>query len=192
MEVATLGLVGALVVTMPQLGDIKREDKQYKSHRRKVKMIWEACPNCSRERWVRLSQRGRICLNCHLNNVRPTTKDRIRNPDGYILIWLSEDDFFFPMAKAKTKTGGYVLEHRLIVAKALGRCLHSWEIIHHKKGFARDDNRYPETLQLVSDLGHKQITIFESRIRLLEQRVTQLEADNVRLERQLNSCKQHA
>ena len=82
---------------------------------------------------------------------------------------------------------GYVREHRLIVAKKLGRCLHIWELVHHKHtqypaGSIEDkqDNR-DENLQLVTDDRHKQITILENRIKQLEQRVTLLEAENVAL-----------
>ena len=87
---------------------------------------------------------------------------------------MQSDDFFFSMADKSR----YVLEHRLIVAKALGRCLHRWEIVHHlgtkyPKGSKEDkqDNRYPENLQLVTDDRHKQITILENRIGILEVKV---------------------
>ena len=89
---------------------------------------------------------------------------RTKTKAGYIRIRLYPDDFFYPMADSS----GRVFEHRLVVAKALGRCLHLWEIVHHKNGFAKDDNRYPDTLQLVSDDRHKQISILERRIKQLE------------------------
>ena len=91
-------------------------------------------------------------------------------------------------------SGGYVPEHRLIVAKALGRCLHSWEIVHHKHtkypaGSIEDkqDNRYPENLQLVSDLGHKQITFFERELEKQAKRITLLEGELALLKGQLEN-----
>jgi len=96
---------------------------------------------------------------------------------GYISIRLYPGDFFYSMVG----WNGYVREHRLVMARHLGRCLHSWEIIHHKNGI-KDDNRI-ENLQLVTDDRHKQITVLENRIRLLEQRVTILEAENLLLRR---------
>ncbi len=113
-----------------------------------------------------------------------------RNKDirGYIKIKLQRDDFVYPMAQRE----GYVFEHRLIVAKAIGRCLHAWEIVHHKEGFAKDDNRFPETLQLVTDDRHKQITLLENRIKRLEHRVLILEAENVLLRKEAIECRKHA
>ena len=99
---------------------------------------------------------------------------------GYVLVLLQPDDFFYSMARSN----GYVCEHRLVVAKALGRNLHSWEMVHHKgvkypKGSVenKQDNRYPENLQLVTDDRHKQITIMETKIAHLEKRVIILEAE---------------
>jgi hypothetical protein len=105
------------------------------------------------------------------------------NHDGYRLVKIYEDDFFFPMAMGN----GYVLEHRLVMAKHLGRNLHSWEIVHHKHTKYpassiedKRDNRI-ENLQLVSDDKHKQITLLENRVRYLEGRVTTLEAEVILL-----------
>ncbi len=99
-----------------------------------------------------------------------------RSPkEGYMLVWLDKNDFFYPMADHRS----YVLEHRLVMAKSLGRCLHRWEIVHHLNGI-KDDNGI-DNLQLVSDDRHKQITILENRIRVLEQRMALLEAENVLL-----------
>lgn len=146
--------------------------------------IWQACLDCGKERWVRIRKDRPIILRCHSCNGKlrgekhSTWKGgRSISSQGYIQIKLLPGDFFYSMAQKS----GYVYEHRLIVAKALERCLHSWEIVHHKEGYAKDDNQYPETLQLVTDDRHKQITILENRIRQLEQRVLLLESENILL-----------
>lgn len=122
---------------MPKLGEIRKgEEIGYKGTHR---YIWHACIDCGKERWERLY--GDIpkylrCYSCNMLKRRnrrgenhPQWKGgRLKTEQGYIEVLLQPDDFFYPMAKKD----GYVLEHRLIVAKHLGRCLQPWERVHHK------------------------------------------------------------
>lgn len=157
---------------MPEIDEIKSTVSDYKGLTSKY--IWAACPDCGAKRWVGLRRgkpRSKVCSKCLPQYRRGQNNSSWRGgrtlQRGYVLLKLQPDDFFYPMADHQ----GYVREHRLVVAKALGRCLHLWEIVHHKKGYAKDDNRYPETLQLVTDDRHKQITILETRIARLENKL---------------------
>ena len=125
---------------MPQLGDIHK----YGSH----KDIWQACVDCGKERWVRLRNGQPCSIRCQhcgggvVGRIRK--KNGVKQSNGYRYVLLeASDDFFKPMAEKS----GYILEHRLIVAKLLGRCLHRWEWVHHRNGI-RNDNRI-ENLELI-------------------------------------------
>lgn len=56
---------------------------------------------------------------------------------GYIAILLEKEDPFYSMADKN----GYVKEHRLVMARYLGRPLLRTEIVHHRPDVAKDDNR---------------------------------------------------
>lgn len=67
---------------------------------------------------------------------------RYKDGNGYIRMWVASDD---PLA-CMALSDGYVAEHRLVMARSLGRPLARHETVHHING-DRTDNRI-ENLQL--------------------------------------------
>jgi len=149
---------------MPKIGVICKAEEIKKTGTGQY--IWIACPNCGKEHWVnyrfyktgKYKERG-MCASCgiHLSKNSSGASKGWLDGFGYRHIPLNKTDFFYPMTARK----GYVREHRLVVAKALGRCLQPWEIVHHKGtkypiGSREDkaDNRYPENLELTSIEDH--------------------------------------
>jgi hypothetical protein len=111
------------------------------------------CKSCGKLRWINRSTLSRPnyqgkCKKCSGNHAKPPRYNgRFLTSEGYVMVQLKPDNFFFQM----TEKNGYVKEHRLIMAKWLGRCLQSWEVVHHKNG-ERDDNRIRNlSLQTSSD-----------------------------------------
>lgn len=77
------------------------------------------------------------------------TGDIRKNKQGYVLEFLNPNNEFYAMAN----NGGYVMQHRLVMAKHLGRVLNETEIVHHING-DKTDNRV-ENLNLLDRLTHK-------------------------------------
>ena len=131
---------------MPEIGEIRSGVEVGKNTRSKY--IWLACPDCGQETWVQVTKTGKLtskrCQACYLKSqVGPAHHNwkggRRKVVGGYIKQAIQPDSFFLPMA---TKNNGqyFVLEHRLVMAQHLGRCLQSWEAVHHINGI-KDDNR---------------------------------------------------
>ncbi len=154
--------------------------------------VWHACIDCGKTRWVEERRGQAVSVRCRSCNGRQKMLTGMfvgaKNPcwrggrrkrqDGYIEIRLLKDDFFYPMAKAD----GYVREHRLVVARALGRCLLPWEVVHHKGNYAKDDNRYPETLELLPDKRWHLVDVkTKAYIKGLENKIKKLEAKLARV-----------
>ncbi len=153
------------------------------------------CPECKNKRWTPYNAKvsPKRCKMCHIK-IMLQVRDEIlkethsynwkggRTSQGYKWIYIRHNSPFLAMANSNHA----IPEHRLVMAQFLGRCLHPWEVVHHKNHI-RDDNKI-ENLELMQVDTHRLITILESKIQYqekritrLESRVTQLEAENILL-----------
>lgn len=172
---------------MPNIGDIISADNiGRKITKQKRLFIWLACPDCGKERWVRKYYEGKPtsgrCIACGNKHSRDTKVRRMekhgnwnggrKRKSGYIHIRLPKGDIFYPM----THSDGYLPEHRLVMARSLGRCLKPWELVHHINGL-KEDNRL-ENLELLPKSEHM-------GIENVRQACRRLEAENMHLKEQL-------
>ncbi len=147
---------------MPQVGEIKKSvELGYKRKNKSIKHFWAICESCGKGRWVEYRKDRPapvFCKFCAIKEVALQRGNNVRGlhwkggkskaSHGYMMIYLYSDDPFFSMADKKH----LVYEHRLVMAKSLGRCLDKAEIVHHKNGI-RTDNKI-ENLELYSGGGN--------------------------------------
>ncbi len=110
------------------------------------------CLDCKKGRWIRIGIPARRCTKCgtkksHKNNPRIgrgenhyNWKGGINvNKQGYIIEYVKRTNKWFPMAANTHRAGGYILQHRLVMAKYLKRFLEPSEIVHHINGIKKDN-----------------------------------------------------
>jgi len=156
--------------------------------------IYIACPDCGKLRWVVLSAKDRYCRTCiprHrkvlANRGNPNGISGVKVINGYHFVTIPPDSPFIGMAKRYSgKKAFRVAEHRLIMARHIGRLLEPWEIVHHINGI-KDDNRIENLELLPNKANHLPYTILQDEIKALKAKMVLLEADIVRLEQCVSS-----
>lgn len=130
---------------------------------------WTSCELCGRERWVRLCRgipEHKRCNRCARIGRRFSAEAKKRMglanrgarnhgwkggrslKHGYIYVAIYPEDEFHPMANSE----GRVAEHRLVMARHLGRCLLKSEHVHHKDGIGSHNEL--SNLELISPSNH--------------------------------------
>ena len=138
-----------------------------------ARFIWTACATCGKTRWMNPHSPKKICRSCGGRAVGKSTalrqgKDhpayktgRYVGSGGYCYVLIEKDDPLIAMAGMKR----HVLEHRLIVARRLGRVIGIDEVVHHIDGDKLNND--PSNLQLLSRAEHT--SLHRKQLRILRQ-----------------------
>ena len=177
----------------PDLGDVMSGVHIGKATR--ALFVWTGCPDCGKERWVMRRFVTKRCVRCAaiernwVGERNPHWRGGVRQgKDDYRYMTVYPDHPFIGMAGKVFTHGKYrysIAEHRLVMAKHLGRLLLPWELVHHLNGI-RDDNRIENLELLKSSKEHLPSMNVQRLVKELRARVTLLEAEVSLLRSQLD------
>lgn len=156
---------------MPKIGAmVHGSDLGKQGYQSVKKYIYCECPSCYFGRWLTYRPTNKTgisrcnrCCGIETNSAGYLPHGKMENSPrwkggkginrhGYIYIRVYDNDPYFPMSIHQKRGGGEMAEHRLIMARHLGRILTRQEHIHHING-DKKDNRL-ENLELVSPANH--------------------------------------
>jgi len=161
-----------------QIVDAKGRNRGFKDY--------VVCPLCESGRWVRHDSIKKesftgMCQHCHNKIIvgRRETHGRwvggkIKGVKDYSLVRVEESD---PMVSMRS-CGKYAYEHRLVMARHIGRPLFSWELVHHKDKDRK--NNAIENLVLLEDMAdHATSVAIQKEVQKLERKIAMLEDENM-------------
>lgn len=131
------------------------------------------CSSCGEQVWHQRKDLHRVCKKCAY-----TIRDTSRGPSHpnwkggryisgeYILVQVQPGSPYYPMTHAT----GYVLEHRLIVAESMGRCLEDGEVVHHIDG-NKQHNEISNLELLPNNTEHLPYIMLQQQMARLEEKV---------------------
>lgn len=160
-------------------GEIGRRDRSFYK--------WVYCPRCGEGRWrIKEAPGNPMCTPCgnehkkekYIGEKSSQWKGgRIVCRYGYIHVRVYPSDLYYSMVN----NIGYVAEHRLVMARHLGRPLERWEIVHHRHdrfpaGSREDkqDNRIENLELLPTKYSHNAVTVLEKEVRELRKSVAEI------------------
>lgn len=184
-------------VNNPQDGDLAYGWEIDRCQNRTVVYQWIHCPLCSDPRWTLSTSVGLkgVCRTCAARyQVGRSNKKwkggRTVLKSGIVMIRVYPDNPYYAMGRGGNKlkwVSKVIPEHRLLMAQHLGRCLESWEIIHHVNG-NNADNRI-DNLRLVDPDDHCVYSQLQKDNKALVAKINELDINIQVLRLELNMYK---
>ena len=198
-----------IVLIQQRLSNVKYEDTKsgkelgFTASRAKKRFAWRICQTCGEGKWVTITSFRPKCRHCTSKETRQRIGPLLCGSKasnwhggtyieyGYRLVWVDKDDPYYCMRRPPKH---YVLEHRLIMARKLGRPLESWERVHHIDGNKLNNNEL--NLELTTSSKHRLSYNdafkdgvqygYQAKLKDKEQEVQALKARIKELEKQLS------